>query len=158
MFYRRSGPAPAPSKGQTRAEANRAGLKALVDEGPPPGLIAYRGKVPVGWVTLGPREGFARRRRSLVMKPVDEKPVWSVACFVVPKEFRGQGVAQGLLEGAVTYTKKRGAKLVEAYPVDKEGRSADDAVWFGAKSMYDKAGFEVVAKRKKTRAVVRRGV
>ena len=59
----------------TRAKANRADLKALVDSGTPPGLIAYEGRVPVGWVTLGPREEFARLERSPVMKPVDDKPV-----------------------------------------------------------------------------------
>jgi hypothetical protein len=46
-------------------------------------------------------------------------------------------------------------KLVEAYPVDKEGRSADSSMWFGAKSMYDAAGFEEVARRKPERPVVR---
>ena len=158
MFYRRSGaPAPKPS-GMTRAQSNRADLKALVDSGRPPGLIAYEGRVPVGWVTLGPREQFARLERSPVMKPVDEKPVWSIICFVVPSEHRRQGVAHALLQGAIAYARKRGATLLEAYPVDKAGRSSDDAMWFGAKSMYDRAGFKEVARRKPTRPVVRRKV
>jgi len=89
------------------------------------------------------------------MKPVDEQPVWSVICFVVPAEFRGQGVAQALLEGAVKYAKKQGARLVEAYPVDKPKRSNDEFMWFGAKGMFDKAGFEEVARRKPQRPVVR---
>ena len=67
----------------TRSQANRAALKALVDAGKPPGLIGYRGKVPVGWVSIGAREDYARLRRSPVMKAVDEQPVWSVICFVV---------------------------------------------------------------------------
>ena len=99
----------------TRAQANRAGLKALVDAGNPPGLIGYRGKVPVGWVSIGPREEYARLTRSPVMKPVDDQPVWSVVCFVVPSEYRGQGVAQALLDGAIAYAKKQGVTLVEAY-------------------------------------------
>src|ERR1043165_7505677 len=103
----------------TRAQANRTGLKALVNPGRPPGLIGYRGKVPVGWVSIGPREEYARLRRSPVMKAVDDQPVWSVICFVVPAEYRGQGVARALLKGAVAYAKKQGARLVEAYPVDR---------------------------------------
>lgn len=47
------------------------------------------------------------------------------------------------------------AALIEAYPVDKKGRSNDDIMWFGAKSMYDHAGFKEVARRKPTRPVVR---
>jgi len=158
MFYRRRGaPAPTP-KGMTRAQANRAELKGLVDAGPPPGLIAYHGKEPVGWVTLGPREEFHRLEHSPVMKPVDSKPVWSIICFVVPSAHRHQGVAHALLQGAIAYAKKRGATLLEAYPVDKAGRQSDQNMWFGAKSMYDRAGFEEVARRKPARPVVRRRV
>ena len=155
MAYRLSGSRESPPPGVTHAQANRAALKALVEAGNPPGLIGYRGKVPVGWVSIGPREEFARLKRSAVMKPVDEQPVWSIVCFVVPAEYRGQGVAQALLKGAVAYAKKSGATLVEAYPVDKPARSHDDFMWFGAKSMYDKAGFTEVARRKPQRPVVR---
>ena len=155
MDYRRTG-SPTIPPGKSRAQVNRAELKALVDAGNPPGLIGYRGKVPVGWISLGPREEYAKLERSPVMKPVDQKPVWSVICFVVPTEYRGQGVARALLDGAVAYAKKRGAKLIEAYPVDKPARSKPDDMWFGAKSMYDKAGFKEVARRKPHRPVVRK--
>lgn len=155
MFYRRSGAQGPLRSGTTAAQANRADLKKLVNNGNPPGLIGYQGKVPVGWVSLGPREDYAKLKRSPVMKPVDEKPVWSIICFVVPSEHRGQGVARALLDGAIAYAKKQGATLLEAYPVDKPGRSPDDFMWFGAKSMYDDAGFEEVARRKPQRPVVR---
>ena len=49
-----------------------------------------------------------------------------------------------------------GARLLEAYPVDKAERSHPDTMFFGAKSMYDRAGFDEVARRKPTRPVVRR--
>ena len=152
MFYRRSGPG---LIGASRAKANRAALKALVDAGQAPGLIAYRSKAPVGWVSLAPRKEFAKLKRSPVMKPVDDKPVWSIVCFVVPSEYRGQGVARALLQGAIAHARKQGATVIEAYPVDKSDRSKDDAMWFGAKSMYDGAGFKEVARRKPARPVVR---
>lgn len=155
MAYRRSGPQRSVPVGTRRAEANRADLKALVDAGRSPGLIAYRGKVPVGWVSLGPRDEFARLQRSPVMKPVDDKPVWSVICFVVPAAHRVQGIAHALLQGAIAYARERGATLIEAYPVDKAGRSSDDALWFGPKSLYDCVGFQEVARRKPARPVVR---
>jgi hypothetical protein len=62
---------------------------------------------------------------------------------------------QALLKGAVAYAKKQGAALVEAYPVDKPARSNDEYMWFGAKSMYDNAGFKEVARRKPQRPIVR---
>jgi ribosomal protein S18 acetylase RimI-like enzyme len=155
MAYRLSGSQAPPPPGTTRAEANKTQLKRLVKSGQPPGLIGYRGKVPVGWISLAPREEYARLARSPVMKPIDDQPVWSIICFVVPAAYRGQGFAQALLAGAVAYASKHGAKLLEAYPVDKPVRSKDEFMWFGAKSMYDKAGFSEVARRKPHRPTVR---
>jgi ribosomal protein S18 acetylase RimI-like enzyme len=150
MYYRNSGSQPARA-----AQRHRAGLQALAGTTQAPGLIGYRDQQPVGWVSLGPREDFAKLRHSPVMKPVDEQPVWSIVCFVVPSAWRGQGVARALLDGAIAYARQRGVQLLEAYPVDKLQRSAGQDMWFGAKAMYDDAGFEEVARRKPTRPVVR---
>jgi ribosomal protein S18 acetylase RimI-like enzyme len=155
MYYRRSGSAPVPPRGMTVGAVRRRQMKALVGSGEFTGLIGYRDGQPVGWVSLGPRERYGKLARSPVMKPVDDKPVWSIICFVVPSEFRGQGVARALLRGAIAFARKKGVRLLEAYPVDRKSRSSDDAMWFGAKSMYDEAGFEEVARRKPQRPVVR---
>jgi ribosomal protein S18 acetylase RimI-like enzyme len=155
MAYRRSGSSVEPPAKTPRGRWNRAQLKALAASDEPPGLIGYRGGIPVGWISLGPRSTFARLKRSPVMKAVDEQPVWSIVCFVVPSEYRGQGVARGLLQGAIAYARNRGAAILEAYPVDVPGRSNDHAMWFGAKSMYDDAGFREVARRRPQRPVVR---
>jgi ribosomal protein S18 acetylase RimI-like enzyme len=155
MAYRISGTTPALTPGRTRTQVLRAALKALVDARRPPGLIAYRGRTPVGWVSIGPRDEYAKLRRSPIMKAVDEVPVWSIVCFVVPAQYRGQGIARRLLEGAIDYAARRGANVVEAYPVDKRGPCPDESMWFGAKSMFDAAGFREVARRKPTRPVVR---
>jgi len=155
MCYRRSGERPPRPPGVTQAQSERAALRELVDAGVMTGLVGYRGQTPVGWVSLGPREDYAKLRRSPVMKAVDDAPVWSIVCFVVPAVHRGQGVARGLLEGAVAWARKTGVTLLEAYPVDRAGRSSDDSMWFGAKSMYDEAGFEEVARRKPQRPIVR---
>jgi predicted GNAT family acetyltransferase len=156
LCYRRTGAAPARPAGVTRAEANRREMKALVAGGTVPGLIGYRGRLPVGWISLGPREQYARLERSPVMKAVDSKRVWSVICFVVPAEHRGRGVARALLAGAVAHARRKRVRILEAYPVDKRGASRDDSLWFGTRSMFEDAGFEVVARRKPTRPVMRK--
>ena len=154
MYYRESGKQALPA-GVTLAQARKARMKALAESGPPPGLVAYRGGKPVGWVTLGPRADFAKLRRSPVMKAVDDTPVWSIVCFVVPPAYRHQGVATALLQAAIAHARRCGATLLEAYPIDKSERGADDWLWHGAKSMYDKAGFAEVARRRPARPVVR---
>ncbi|MBP0587682.1 GNAT family N-acetyltransferase, partial [Mycobacterium tuberculosis] len=38
------------------AAGRRDAFRARVDAGPPPGLLAYAGVVPVGWVAVTPRD------------------------------------------------------------------------------------------------------
>jgi ribosomal protein S18 acetylase RimI-like enzyme len=156
MFYRKTGSAEWGTTEYARIkEKNRKALKSLADNGEQVGLVGYEDGVPCGWISFGPREDFKRLANSTIMKPVDDERVWSVICFVVPSEFRRQGVARRLLDAAVAYSRKKKVRLLEAYPVDKAGRSGDTSMWFGAKSMFDAAGFEEIARRKATRPVVR---
>jgi GNAT superfamily N-acetyltransferase len=155
MFYRESGKSVV-EPGLSLRESRKRALKALVDRGFVPGLIAYRAGRPIGWISLGPRADYSKLARSPVMKPVDEVPVWSIVCFFVDARERGQGVAEALLKAALAWARKQGVTLVEAYPVDRAHRGSDDSMWFGAMSMYDASGFREVARRKPTRAVVRK--
>lgn len=155
MHYRVSGKDALTRPSDTQRADARKALRDLASRDPPPGLVGYRGRTPVGWIALGPRQDFAKLARSPVMKPVDDKAVWSIICFVVPSEFRGQGVARELLSGAIEYARKRGVKLLEAYPVDKVAAPSSESSWFGSKAMFDEAGFEEVARRKPGRPIVR---
>lgn len=157
MYYRRSGRANTPAD-TTYSQFNKCSLKALVDRGVVPGLIGYRGGKPIAWVSLGPREDFGRLKNSPIMKAVDDKPVWSIVCFYTAKDARGQQLSEAMLKGAIEYARSCGARLLEAYPVDGRGRIADDSMWFGSKSMYDRAGFVEVARRKSTRPLVRKAL
>jgi GNAT superfamily N-acetyltransferase len=153
MYYRKSGPS-----GIGPAEGNKKALKSLVDRGYAPGLLGYEDGSPVGWISLGPREDYEKLRRSPVMKPVDDKPVWSIVCFFVDRQARGRGVSEALLKEAIDYARSQGVTLLEAYPVDKDESSHPESMWFGAKRMYDRAGFKEVARRSETRPVVRRAI
>jgi GNAT superfamily N-acetyltransferase len=155
MYYRVSGKGPLTRPGAPQRLQSKEALKALAAGDPPPGLIGYRGKTPVGWISLGPRKDYAKLAKSPLMKPVDDEPVWSIVCFVVPSEHRNQGVAGELLAAAVEYARKRGVRVLEAYPVDKAEPSAAQASWFGSKRMFDAAGFDEVARRRPDRPVVR---
>lgn len=155
MYYRRSGKSPDLQPGETQSARNKLDLQALAASDQPPGLIGYEGKTPVGWISLGPREDFAKLKRSPVMGAVDDQPVWSIVCFVVPSEHRNRGVASALLTSAIAYAEKRGVTLLEAYPIDTSHPDAGESTWFGTQSMYDKAGFEEVARRKPASPVVR---
>ena len=151
VYYKVSGKGNYTRPSDVQRTLSKDALKPLVAHDPPPGLIGYRGKTPVGWVTLGPREDYAKLARSPVVKPVDDQPVWSVVCFVVPSKYRKQGAARELLAGAITCASRRCVRLLEAYPVDKGNASATDSPWFGSKILFDQAGFQEVARRKPAR-------
>lgn len=148
MYYRRSGRLPPGAD-------NKAALCSLVEGGIEPGLVGYLDGSPVGWISLGPREDYEKLRRSPIMKPVDDREVWSVVCTYVARQHRGRGLQHRLLAAALDWARSQGARTVEAYPVDKPERSHDDFMFFGSRSLYEAAGFTEVVRRSPTRVVMR---
>jgi ribosomal protein S18 acetylase RimI-like enzyme len=135
------------------AAENESRLRAMAVSGPPPGLVAYRDDEAVGWVSLGPRASFERLAHSVVLAPVDDRPVWSIVCFVVARRARRSGVARALLDGAIAYARSHGAIALEAYPVDNAGgRVPAASAYQGTLSMFERAGFGVVARRQFNRS------
>jgi len=139
-----------------KGEGTRLALQALVGTGDMPGILAYKQDKPIGWCSLAPRERFSRLARSRVLKPVDDQPVWSVVCFFVARGYRGQGVSKGLLQAAVEYAVRHGARIVEGYPVQpKKDKMPDVFAYTGVPSAYLQAGFVEVARRSETRPIMR---
>jgi GNAT superfamily N-acetyltransferase len=133
-------------------------LHGLVHQGAEPGLLAYRGDEPVGWVAVGPRARYARMMspRARVNGPLDrDDPGWVVNCFYLPRPQRGQGVASGLLDAAVDFAFERGASYVAGHPIEvRDGGPGAAALFVGTLSMFESAGFHV-AEWRGSRPVVR---
>jgi GNAT superfamily N-acetyltransferase len=149
---------PMPEWEANGSEGNRAALRALTDRGdPPPGLLAYDGDVPVGWVSLAPRGQFARLEHSPSLRPVDERPVWSLVCFYVRPGRRARGVALALLDAACAHARAHGADVLEAYPVSEvtAERGSRSDLFMGTPALYARAGFAEVARRR-GRPIMRR--
>lgn len=140
-------------------DGNRAAMKALVDGGTVPGLLAFDGDRAVGWVSVAPREDFGVLQRSPVLKPVDEQPVWSIVCFYVDKEYRDRGVTRALLDAAVDYARAQGATLIEGYPLDPQGGDTSNVSAFtGFLSTFQEAGFAEVERRSERKPIVRKSL
>jgi GNAT superfamily N-acetyltransferase len=136
---------------------NRAAMRTIVQGNEIPGLLAYQDGVPVGWISLGPRELFGRLERSPALKPIDEQPVWSIVCFYIARGYRRQGVAHALVAVAVDHARQQGASALEAYPVSpEEGQKKDSGSLFtGTEDMFRDAGFTEIARRKAKRPILR---
>jgi ribosomal protein S18 acetylase RimI-like enzyme len=149
------------SQFQTLDDAHRrALLQTELQHWPAPGVIATLEGERVGWCSVAPRSQFSRLRAaattSSAATAADDPSVWSVTCFVVRPGFRRRGVATALLAGAVEHARSGGAGWLEAYPVDATGRKASAAdLYRGALSLFRNAGFEIVARPRPGRAIVR---
>ena len=141
------------------ASEAREGFRALVDadHDPAPGLLAYADGRVVGWVSVAPRDDYGRLVNSRVRPAIDDRPVWSIVCFVVSRSARGQGLTNRLLDAAMDYAMERGAPALEAYPVDVgDGRIPAAVGYTGLLSTFLAAGFEVVHQIDSPQATVRR--
>jgi hypothetical protein len=130
--------------GLLRTEAQRRDrMRRMTEQPVAPGMIAYVGGEPAGWVNVGPRSEIGRLQRSRTITPVDDVPVWSVLCFVVKTGFKRQGLTRALLHGAAEYAGEHGAPAIEGYPVDTEGRRLSGTLLFvGIASTFAAEGFE----------------
>jgi len=138
-----------------KGEGNRKAFRKLVRSGIEAGVLAYADGEPVGWCAVAPREQYPKLNHSRILKPVDDQPVWSVTCFFVARGFRRHGLSTKLLKAAVDFARARGAKIIEGYPHDTKKATADAFVYTGLVSAFRKAGFKEVARRSKTRPVMR---
>lgn len=140
-----------------KGAGNREGMKRLVEMRRTPGLLAYLDGEPAGWVSVAPREEFGRIERSRVLGPVDDVPVWSVVCFYMDRRQRGRGVGTALLEAAIDHARSRGARWLEAYPIDPSvKRTSNSDAYTGVVPMFERAGFKEVARRKDARPIMRK--
>jgi GNAT superfamily N-acetyltransferase len=137
--------------------AHRA-MKKLVQAGRAHGVLAFAKDEPVGWCSFGPRTHFPRLERVRAYRRSDAAEVWSINCFFIRRDFRGQGVARRLLGAVVDACRRRGAKLVEGYPVTplRDGSRLPAAFsWMGPLRIFEERGFAVVQADPPSKPLVR---
>lgn len=139
-----------------KGAGNKRALRNLVRSGDRPGILGYVGRLPVAWCAVAPREQYGSLARSRVLKPIDDRPVWSVSCLFVLKPYRRRGVSVRMLKAAADFAARQGATMVEGYPVEPTMSPTPDAfVWTGLPSAFLRAGFREVARPSRIRPIMR---
>ncbi len=139
-----------------KGNGNKRAMKNIIGSGKIPGIIAYSEGEPIGWCSVAPREEFSKLDNSRILKPVDEKSVWSVVCFFIDKDHRNKGLSVALLNAAKKYVKSCGGKILEGYPIEpKKDKMPDAFAWTGISAGFQSAGFKEVARRSETRPIMR---
>lgn len=132
-------------------------FRAIVEAGPPPGVLAYAGVLAVGWCAVGPRSSLPVMNSSRVAAPLDRiDGVWAVNCFYVRAGHRGQGMMRALLDGAVDLAAAEGAEVVEACPIEPARKLTWGEGYHGIASVFRASGFKEVARRSPTRPLMQR--
>lgn len=151
---------PKARQAMTGAE-KRAFMKTRIEAGPPPGILAYEDGRAVGWVQVGPRADVSQwNRPKRVTTPLedasaDDAGVWAVSCHFIRSKERGRGISHVLLSAAIDHARASGARLLEACPMDRAKQAKSVGLYVGSTSVFEKAGFAVVARRKEGRPLMR---
>lgn len=137
-------------------DGNKNAMKQLVWNNQPTGLLGFYKDIPIAWCAFAPREDFVKLEKSRIHKRIDDKPVWSVPCTFIAKDFRRHGVSVALLKGLIKYAKENGIKIIEAYPtIPTQWKLPDAFAWIGLYKSFERAGFEIVDETSKNRPMVR---
>ncbi len=141
---------------QQKGIDNRRALQRLVSRGKEPGILAYVGDTVAGWCAIAPRKEYVALERSRVMRRLDATAVWSVTCFYVSPPFRRRHLSVQLLEAAVRFARRRGARVVEGYPIITKRTDYPPAfASIGFAGTFARAGFRIVAQPSPSRLVMR---
>ncbi|HZF16995.1 MAG TPA: GNAT family N-acetyltransferase [Steroidobacteraceae bacterium] len=157
MFWRVPG-----SRTQWQArlgERNKRAFRRLVEAGRVRGCLAFAGRDPIGWVSIGPKIEFPYFERSRSIPASADAREWCVTCFYVPARWRSKGVASSLLAAAVELAGKSGARLIEGYPlVPKHAHARAPAAfaWTGVPRLYEQCRFERAANPVAKKVIYRR--
>lgn len=133
-------------------DEKKAALRADIAADAPRGLLATVDGAPAGWVAVAPRPQYQRLPRTrafaaaLPTEDWSDPAVWSIVCFVITREHRGAGLSAALLDAAVDAARDGGALVVEGYPVEVEKRRDARGLYTGVSSVFERAGFEEVAR------------
>jgi GNAT superfamily N-acetyltransferase len=137
-------------------EGNKDAMQSLVLENKPTGILGFYDGQPIAWCAFAPREDFIKLKKSRVHKRIDNKPVWSIPCFFIDKNFRRQGVSVEILKGLMKYAKENHISIIEAYPTIPTKESLPDSfAWIGLYKSFERAGFKIVDQTSKNRPMVR---
>jgi len=139
---------------KTDGESRKAALQRRVHGGISVGILAYLGEEPVAWCSIAPRPTY-RRLGGKDEATEDPETVWSLACFFVSRQLRGKGMMQRLIRAAADHARTRGARVVEAYPVEPDSPSYR---FMGFVPAFERAGFQDVGRAGRRRHVMRLGV
>lgn len=141
--------------------ARKEAFRAMVEAGPPPGLLAYSDGKAIGWCAIGPRSASARFHDAKASRPLQEanepdlSRVYAITCFFMRTGHRRQGLMRQLASAALEFAKANHAAAVDACPIDSEKPLMWGEGFVGIASVFTALGFSEIARRSPRRPLMR---
>src|SRR5690606_5667245 len=133
---------------------NKAHIRARIEAGPPPGLLAFDGGRAVGWMQIGPRADVPEWNNKgpasspMAVASAHAPSVWAISCCFIHSAARGAGPSHHLGAAGVEHARAGGARVLEACPMTEAKTARSIGLFGGSQQVFDKAGFSVVTERK----------
>ena len=127
-------------------------MKERVFRGMKCGILGYKNGSAIAWCSVAPKTSY-RKLTDVIEADIDT--TWSIVCFFIKREYRGQGIQEKMLEEAIKYARSNGAKRVEAYPVERDSPSYR---FMGYVNLFEKSGFIYVGSAGTRRKVYKKDV
>lgn len=143
---------PMPDRAKADNAARKQALHDRVRRRVPIGLLGYVAGEPVAWCSIAPRTSFVKLSDD---QDDTEEDVWSIVCFFIRRDHRGSGFSQQMLDAALTFARRRGARMVEAYPVDPQSPSYR---FMGFVSLFKSKDFKPHGRASSRRHVMRHAI
>jgi len=152
---------PPAARRENNRERNKEHIRARIEKGPPPGLLAFEEGQAIGWMQIGPRadvpEWNNAGRGSAPIDPSDasDPAVWAVSCFFLRPKSRGRGLTHQLVQAGLAFARENHARFAEACPIDLSRDSRSIGLFVGSTRVFEKAGFSKLVGRKAGRPLMR---
>ncbi|HUV30578.1 MAG TPA: GNAT family N-acetyltransferase [Acidobacteriota bacterium] len=143
---------------RVKGAPNQQAFRKLVKSGKAHGILALDDREPVGWCSFGPKAHFPGLETTRSYRTESAAGLWAINCFYLVKEYRRIGLGQLLAGEAVKAIRRRGGKIVEAYPVTltRNGKRLPPAFSFtGPEVIFTRLGFKEVQRLAPSRPVYR---
>jgi GNAT superfamily N-acetyltransferase len=132
--------------------AKKHEMEKRILNGEPVGILGYVKNDPIAWCSVSPRETYRSSMADAMAGDEDEK-IWSIVCFFIARDFRGEGVFRRLVRAAEDHAAERGATVLEGYPVNPDSPSYR---FGGFLHVFEELGYEKVGNKGARRHVVRK--
>ncbi len=122
-------------------ESNRSSVINLIDENKLTGYLVFDKDKPIGWCNTNNRLNYQKLLHEYDLLDNPDDKVCSLVCFLIHPDYRGQGIAQKILDKIILDCSNTDYDYIEAYP--KKGELSCEKNFKGPLGLYKRNDFKI---------------